>query len=61
VPTLADAFKRIDEHVVPLEDVRMKGVYGFGTTHAKTLILHKENPMMGRKVRVIIVNESLGF
>jgi L-lactate utilization protein LutC len=61
VPTLADAFLRLEEHVVPREDVRMKGVYGFGTTHAKTLIMHKENPMMGRKVHVIIVNESLGF
>ena len=59
--TLADALKRIDEVVVPLEDVRMKGVYGFGTTHAKTVILHKENPMMGRKVCVIVVKEHLGF
>lgn len=61
VPTLTDAFRRLEEHVIPLEDVRMKGVYGFGTTHAKTLILHQENPGMGRKVHVIIVKESLGF
>lgn len=59
--TLADALKRIDDVVVPLEGVRMKGVYGFGTTHAKTVILHKENPMMGRKVCVIVVKEHLGF
>jgi hypothetical protein len=39
----------------------MMGVYGFGTTHAKTLILHKENPNLGRKVQVIIVKEKLGF
>jgi L-lactate utilization protein LutC len=61
VPDLMSAFRRIDEYVVPLEDVRMKGVYGYGTMHAKTLILHKENPAMKRKVYVIIVNESLGF
>lgn len=61
VPTISDAFTRIDQQVVPLEDERMKKVYGFGTTHAKTLILHKENAMMGRKIHVIIVNESLGF
>jgi hypothetical protein len=39
----------------------MKKAYGFGTAHSKTLILHKENPAMGRKVRVIFVNEQLGF
>jgi L-lactate utilization protein LutC len=60
-PTLTDAMSRVTEHVVPLEDERMNKVYGFGTTHAKTLILHQENPMLGRKVRVIIVKEHLGF
>ncbi len=60
-PTLTDAFRRIEEYVIPLEDERMKGVYGFGTTHTKTLVLHKENPMIGRKVYIIIVNERLGF
>jgi len=61
VPTLADAFKRVEEHVVPLEDERMKQAYGFGTTWAKSVVLHKENPMMGRKIHVVIVNEELGF
>jgi hypothetical protein len=60
-PTLSDALTRIDEYVVPLEDVRMKTAYGYGTLHSKTLILHKENSSMGRKVHVIIVNEILGF
>jgi hypothetical protein len=31
------------------------------TSLNKSLILHKENPMMGRKVHVLIVNEKLGF
>ncbi|MFM2331041.1 MAG: hypothetical protein RLZZ26_548 [Candidatus Parcubacteria bacterium] len=61
VPTLADAFTRIDEYVVPLEDVRMKAAYGYGTAHNKTLILHGENPAIGRKVHVIFVSEKLGF
>ncbi len=61
VSNLDEAFKRLNEHVMPLEDERMKGVYGVGTTHAKTLILHKENPMMGRHIYIIIVNEKLGF
>jgi len=58
---LDGAFKRLEEVVIPLEDERMMGVYGVGTTHAKSLILHKENPMMGRKIYVIIVKEKLGF
>jgi len=61
VPTLADAFKRLEEYVVNLEDKRMMKTYGMGTTLSKTVILHKENPMMGRKIHVIIVDEKLGF
>lgn len=61
VPTLMDGFARINETVVPQEDERMKGVYGYGTTWAKTLVMHRENPNMGRSVRVIIVDEELGF
>ncbi len=61
VPTLADAFTRLNEHVVPREDERMKDAYGYGTLLAKTLILHKENSALGRKVHVIIVDETLGF
>lgn len=61
VPTLEAGFERLKQHVIPLEDARMHKVYGMGTTWAKTVILHKENPMFGRKVHVIIVNESLGF
>jgi len=60
-PNISMALERIEKHVVPLEDKRMKEVYGFGTTHAKTLILHRENLMMGRKIHVIIVKEKLGF
>jgi L-lactate utilization protein LutC len=61
VPTMSDGFARIKEHVLPLEDKRMQGVYGFGTTWAKTLVLHEENPNFGRTVHVIIVNEALGY
>lgn len=61
VPTLQDAFNRLNEHVVPLEDERLRGVYGIGTNVSKTLIYSKEQPMTGRKVHVILVNEKLGF
>lgn len=58
---LNEGLKRVEEYVVPLEDERAKQAYGYGTVYAKTLILHKENPNLGRNVRVLIVNESLGF
>lgn len=61
VPTLADAMKRLEEHVVPLEDKHMKEKYGTGTSLNKIIIFKNENPMLGRKVRMIIVNENLGF
>lgn len=61
VPTLADAFRRVDEYVVGREDERLMAATGVHTVHAKTLILHRENPNMGRKVRILLVKESLGF
>lgn len=61
VPALDDALARIQEHVIPLEDERMKGVYGYGTLWAKTLILNKENPALGRAVHVLLIEEDLGF
>lgn len=61
VPTLADAFKRLEEHVVPLEDKNMMSKYGMGTSLNKIVVFKKENPMMGRKVRMILVEEDLGF
>ena len=60
-PTLTDALSRLEEYVIPLEDERMKQAYGVGTALNKLLIFKGENKMMGRKVRVIFVNEKLGF
>jgi hypothetical protein len=61
VPTLQDAFARVEKHIIPLEDVNIMAKYGVHTTWAKTVIMHKENPGLGRKVHVIFVNEKLGF
>lgn len=61
VPTLEDAFRRLHDQVVPREDERMKKIYGFGTAPNKVLIFKGENPALGRKVRMILVNEDLGF
>ncbi len=60
-PTLADALKRLEEHVIPLEDARMKSVGYPGTFQSKTLIFRGESPMMGRKFNLIVVKEALGF
>lgn len=61
VPTLADAMKRLEEHVIPLEDAHMQKLYGVHTFPSKIVIFNRENPMMGRKVKMILVNEDLGF
>lgn len=61
VETLEDAFERIIVHIMPLEEVNMQQKYGAHTARNKTLILHGENPAQGRTVRVILVNEKLGF
>lgn len=61
VPTLDDAFDRLEKQVIPLEDERMKKAMGMGTYSSKVLVVNKEQPFMGRKSHVIIVNEKLGF
>ncbi len=61
VPTLADAFDRLEQYVVPLEDERMKQAYGMGTQLNKIVTFKGENPTSGRTVRLIIVREALGF
>lgn len=60
-PTLAAAIDRLERHVLPLEDERMKAAGGKGSAISKLLILKKEPPFMGRKFHVIFVRESLGF
>lgn len=60
-PTLADALKRLEGYVVPREDARALKAYGVHTAKNKTVILHGENPMMKRKIHVLLVNEKLGF
>ena len=60
-PTLADARERVAQYVFPLEDQRMKSTGAPGSVFSKELILHREPTMMGRKVRMILVKEKLGF
>lgn len=61
VPTVAEGMKRLEEYVVPLEDQNMRQKYGMGTQLSKILIFRKENSMGRRKIRMILVNKTLGF
>ncbi len=61
VPTLAEGMKRLEEYVTPLEDARMMETYKSHTQISKIVIFKKENTRMGRKVRMILVEEGLGF
>lgn len=61
VPTITEAYARLENHILALEEVNMQQKYGVGTQHNKTFILQRENPMFGRKIMVIFVNEVLGF
>lgn len=56
-----EALKRLREYVVPLENNRMKSVGMGGTMLSKIFTFEREPEFMGRKVRVIIVKEKLGF
>ena len=58
VDDLDAGIARIEQHCVPLEDVRAKAAYGFGTSFAKLLVLNKEMP--GR-ITVILVDQALGY
>jgi YkgG family uncharacterized protein len=53
-----EALRRLREYTTPLEDKRMKGLGAPGTYLSRVIILEKE---ARRNVRVILVNEKLGF
>lgn len=61
VNSLGDGMKRLEEHVIPLEDKRMMEAYGVGTAPNKILFFKGEAQITKRKVRVMIVKEVLGF
>ncbi len=61
VPSLEATEARMRERILPLEEVNMQQKYGVGTQWNKSLVLHNENPALGRTVRVIFVEEVLGF
>jgi L-lactate utilization protein LutC len=63
VPTLDDAFRRLREFVQPLEDQRLKQIFGPEARGVigKILVFERESPLLRRSIHLILVNEVLGF
>lgn len=61
VTNLDEGLKRLEEHVVPLEDKHSIEKYGRGTQLNKIVIFKGENGNSGRKVHLVLVKEDLGF
>jgi L-lactate utilization protein LutB len=59
VPNLDEAFKRIREYSLPLEDERALKAYGMNSSISKLLIVHRE--VMPGRATMILVKEKLGF
>jgi len=59
VKDLDEAFRRIDEHIVPLENVRMQAMYGVNTNVSKVLIINKE--VRPGRFTIVFVQEPVGF
>ncbi len=53
--------ERLEQYVYPLEEQRMMDTVKVHTQISKIVIFKKENPRLGRKVRMILVKEDLGF
>jgi hypothetical protein len=58
VPNLETAIRRIETHVFPYEDARLREQLGVGTRLAKLLVSYAE-PRPGR-VTVLLVREPVG-
>ncbi|MBI2757475.1 MAG: LUD domain-containing protein [Chloroflexi bacterium] len=58
VKDLDEGMRRVEEHVVPLENERMQKAYGMNSSLNKMLIINKERP--GR-ITMILVKDNLGF
>jgi L-lactate utilization protein LutC len=59
VPDLSTALRRIDEHALPLENVRAQAVYGVPSAVNRLLVLNAEHHS-GRSI-VLLLREAIGF
>jgi len=62
VASVDDALRRIHEHIIPHEEVRMREMTGgkMGTNLGKLLIFEKEAAFLGRTITLILVKEPTG-
>lgn len=58
VKDLNEAFDRIEQHTLPLEDERAKKAYGVGSVISK-LIIYKSDPQ--KRVTIVLVKEAVGY
>ena len=59
VSDLDEAFRRVEEHSLPLEDARAREAYGVSSSINKLLVVNAE--ITPGRTTVILVRESLGF
>jgi hypothetical protein len=59
VKDLDEGLRRIDEYALPLEDVRLRSMYGIPSFVGKVLIVNREFPP--DRTMMILVNEELGY
>ena len=59
VSDLDQAFERIDQHSLPLEDARARAAYGMGSSVDKVLVTHSE--IVPGRTTLILIKESLGY
>ena len=58
VPDLDAAMRRLEEHALPLEHARMRGLYDIDSEIKKVLVIYKE--FRPSRFRVVIVREPVG-
>lgn len=58
VPDLDAAMQRLEEHALPLEHARMRGIYDIDSEIKKVLVIYKE--FRPSRFRVVIVREPVG-
>jgi hypothetical protein len=59
VSDLSDGIRRIEEHSVPLEDIRSQKAYGVNTKFHKLLVINGEDDP--ERISVIIVKQNVGY
>ena len=59
VPDLASAFRRLEEHILPLENTRMQGLYGIDSEIKKVLVIYKE--FGPGRFTIVLIKEPVGF